>query len=166
VEETKYPRLAKMETATFFDHWYNGTYPVNREDRTTEFVRVKELFDEVPIKPALVLDHGCGQGSWVLLLSSKFENANIIGIEISRNGVEIASKQFPKQEFLLFDGETAPFADGSFDLIFSYHVLTRSYFSQDEQKVYLNNLVVMEIKFLLHYLYQIIEQYLVVLHII
>ncbi len=120
-------RLDKKDIGVFFDKWYNGTYPMNREERTTEFLRVKDLLAEVTIEPALVLDHGCGQGSWVPLLSSKFETAKIMGIEISRNGVGIASKQFPKQEFLLFDGETAPFAAGPFDLIFSWHVLDAVY---------------------------------------
>ena len=105
----------------YFDGWYNGTYTVNRKG--SELYRLMDVLNEIPINVKSVLDYGCGQGSWVHLLSDRFPDSEITGVDISKNGIEIASELFPNHEFYWFNGETAPFPDHSFDLIFSWHVL-------------------------------------------
>ena len=105
----------------YFDEWYDGTYITNKGGIESGFL--KQILCSIPLDTHNILDHGCGQGSWVSLLQDKFSNAKITGIDISKNGIDIAKKLFPKHTFFVFDGKTAPISDNSFDLIFSYHVL-------------------------------------------
>ena len=84
-------------------------------------MQLEEVLDSIPLSIQDILDHGCGQGSWIHLLQDKFLNAKITGIDISKNGIDVTKKLFPKHTFLFFDGETAPLSDSSYDLIFSYH---------------------------------------------
>jgi ubiquinone/menaquinone biosynthesis C-methylase UbiE len=86
-------------------------------------LRVKETLQSVSAKPARVLDYGCGQGKWIPLLREVFPEAKITGIDISEIAVDKASHKYPYCTFKAFDGEWAPLADSSFDLIFSFHVL-------------------------------------------
>lgn len=113
----------------YFDGWYDGTSENWYDAVSTsirkgiELCRVRYVLDQIPIEAKSVLDHGCGQGRWIPLLAKKFPGSEIVGIEVSKNGVEIARQSFPDHKFFVFDGETAPFPDNKFDLIFSYHVL-------------------------------------------
>jgi SAM-dependent methyltransferase len=70
-----------------------------------------------------VLDYGCGQGKWVTLLRSLYPRAAISGIDVSAVAVDKAASKHPGCGFAAFDGERAPFEDGEFDLVFSFHVL-------------------------------------------
>ncbi len=85
--------------------------------------RVRETLEQVPLQPLKVLDYGCGQGKWSSLLRSVFPAAEIHGIDISSVAVEKAARKHPDCHFSAFDGELSPFADASFDLVFSFHVL-------------------------------------------
>ncbi len=112
----------KTDISNFFDSWYDGgTFPINRGG--IESNRLKDVLDSIPLPVRYVLDHGCGQGSWIHLLQDKFPGAKITGIDVSKNGIDLASKLFPTHTFLLFDGETAPLPGNYFDLIFSWQVL-------------------------------------------
>ena len=113
--------VTKNSIANFFDGWYDGNYITNKSG--LEYTKIKEILSSISINPDYILDHGCGQGSWVHLLYEIFPNGDITGIDISKNGIDISKKLYPKYNFLLFDGETAPLSDNSFDLIFSYHVI-------------------------------------------
>jgi ubiquinone/menaquinone biosynthesis C-methylase UbiE len=111
------------ESAKYFDVWFDGCFKINQKRGGDASYRLRDLLDEIPINPKKILDYGSGQGGWIQLLSDKFPEAEITGIDISENGIEVASRLFPGHKFLLFDGIKAPFPDNSFDLIFSYHVL-------------------------------------------
>ena len=105
----------------FFDKWYDGTYINNKKG--IQSIIIKEIFGLIPLSIESILDHGCGQGSWIHLLHDEYPNAKITGIDISKNGINIAKKLFPKHKFLFNDGKRSPLNDNSFDLIFSFHVL-------------------------------------------
>ncbi|MDP7197025.1 MAG: class I SAM-dependent methyltransferase, partial [SAR202 cluster bacterium] len=114
--------VKKTNIGEFFDGWYDGKFSANYAGYI-ESMQLEEVLDSIPLSIQDILDHGCGQGSWIHLLQDKFLNAKITGIDISKNGIDVTKKLFPKHTFLFFDGETAPLTDNSYDLIFSYHVL-------------------------------------------
>tara|TARA_B100002003_G_scaffold202330_1_gene194515 strand:- start:309 stop:1298 length:990 start_codon:yes stop_codon:yes gene_type:complete len=114
--------VKKTNIGEFFDGWYDGKFSANYAGYI-ESMQLEEVLDSIPLSIQDILDHGCGQGSWIHLLQDKFLNAKITSIDISKNGIDVTKKLFPKHTFLFFDGETAPLTDNSYDLIFSYHVL-------------------------------------------
>lgn len=85
--------------------------------------RVRETLEAIPVSPSTLLDYGCGQGKWTELLHGMYPSAAITGVDVSAVAVERASQKHPDCSFLAFDGEHAPLADASFDLVFSFHVL-------------------------------------------
>jgi len=85
--------------------------------------RVRQTLAQIPNSPLRILDYGCGQGKWSLLLQEMYPEAEIVGIDISEVAIAKASQKFPQHQFLVFDGDRASLEDSSFDLVFSFHVL-------------------------------------------
>lgn len=67
-----------------------------------------------------ILDYGCGYGDLTYALS---KNNSVVGIDIDADRVAFARSQYPELQFHQFDGISAPFADGSFDVVMSSVVL-------------------------------------------
>lgn len=72
-----------------------------------------------------VLEVGCGDGSVLAELSRRGLGEALSGLEISASGVEIArSRDIARLKSVdQFDGQTIPFGDRSFDLVYCTHVL-------------------------------------------
>lgn len=67
-----------------------------------------------------ILDFGCGDGNSSVYIRKHFPNASIFGIDVSQESIDIASKKKIKNsEFCSFDGETLPYSEGAFDLVFT-----------------------------------------------
>jgi len=68
-----------------------------------------------------VLEIGCGTGNYTRLLRDKFKKARITALDISGKMVEVAKHKLKDKdiEFIVADGESAEFVQGSFDLITS-----------------------------------------------
>jgi SAM-dependent methyltransferase len=113
--------LGERALAEFYDARYEGDYMAQQPP--LEVRRVEELLDEVGRPVGSVLDFGCGRGGWVPVLERAFPGAELTGIDISATAIARAAADFPAHRFERFDGERAPSEDGSFDLVFSYHVL-------------------------------------------
>lgn len=105
----------------FYDVRYDAAYMEDHE--ILEFHRVVDTLSNIPISPTTILDYGCGRGRWIPLLSRKFPEARITGVDISDKAITRAVRRFSQHRFQWLNGESAPFEDGSFDLVFSYHVL-------------------------------------------
>ncbi len=69
-----------------------------------------------------VLDLGCGAGDSVDLFRSLDPRVEWVGADIAESA-EVAARTRGDAEFVTFDGERLPFADGSFDLVFCKQVL-------------------------------------------
>ena len=67
-----------------------------------------------------VLDYGCGYGDITFALS---KTNPVVGIDVDPARVAFARAEYPEIEFREFDGEMAPFPDGSLDVVLSCVVL-------------------------------------------
>lgn len=105
----------------FYDERYAGAYM--EAHAALEVLKVTDTLREVRRPVRSMLEYGCGQGAWFPLFSRTFPSAAITGIDISTVAIAKARHRLPGGAFQAFDGVRAPFADGSFDLVFSYHVL-------------------------------------------
>lgn len=105
----------------FYDKRYEDNYMAGCH--WLELLKVSSTIDELGDINGEVLDYGCGQGRWSGLLAKKLPNAKITGIDISSKAIEKAGAVNPKHKFHVFDGKKAPFADASFELVFTFHVL-------------------------------------------
>jgi ubiquinone/menaquinone biosynthesis C-methylase UbiE len=72
------------------------------------------------VQPRRILDFGAGVGNSLGHMRKAFPDSEIVLLDPSRDSLDIARRRFPGQaSFIPFDGETIPFADGSFDLAFA-----------------------------------------------
>ena len=113
------------ELITFFNNWYNGSYPINMhgiESERIDYV-LGLISSNSNLKINNILDHGCGQSSWTYLLKKHFSKAAITGIDISPNGIMISKSLYPEYDFIQADLQDIPVPNETYDFIFSYHVL-------------------------------------------
>lgn len=68
-----------------------------------------------------VLDAGCGEGMLAHLMQQK--KARVTGLDISTKNIESAQTHFPEIRWQVGDLEKLPFADESFEVVVSNHVL-------------------------------------------
>jgi len=83
----------------------------------------------------VVLDFGCNVGYGTNIISRNAKKA--VGIDVSTKAIETATQAYKGENlnFHIFDGQRAPFDDGSFELIVSFQVMehiidTSSYLSE------------------------------------
>ncbi len=88
----------------------------------TEFrTRVVELI--VAEKPARVLEVGCGQGWLLRLIAEALPDAELSGLDIRAEAIEVARGLVPTANLVVGDGQRLPYDDGSFDLVVCSEVL-------------------------------------------
>ena len=68
---------------------------------------------------ARILDFGAGVGSSVAYFQRYFPGASLTCVDVSRKSLRIGSERFDGVGFVEFDGCRLPFADASFDCVFS-----------------------------------------------
>jgi malonyl-CoA O-methyltransferase len=84
--------------------------------------RAFERLQYMRIKPAHILDVGCGTGACSRQLRDMFKKAKVSGIDIAPGMIEQAKKSqklFNKIDYQLADADQLPFESNSFDLVFS-----------------------------------------------
>ncbi len=71
-------------------------------------------------KPARILDFGAGVGNSLGPMRAAFPQSEIVLLDPSAQSLDIAKTRFPGQaSFQAFDGQSIPFGDDQFDLIFT-----------------------------------------------
>lgn len=73
-------------------------------------------------RPSRVLDFGCGDGRSIDLFRRLLPQANWTGVDIEASP-EVASRRRSDGHFVSYDGYELPFANQSFDLVFTKQVL-------------------------------------------
>ena len=68
----------------------------------------------------LVADMGCGTGYGSALLS---ESNSVIGIDVSRNALDYASKKYPVSEYVQGSAVSLPFRNSVFDAVIAFEVV-------------------------------------------
>ncbi len=82
-----------------------------------DLVRVCDLEG---ISPARILDFGAGIGNSLAPMQQAFPDALISGIDVSEESLEVCRKiARGGTELRCYDGQTIPFGDGTFDLVFA-----------------------------------------------
>jgi SAM-dependent methyltransferase len=126
------PQQAK--TARIFDS-YNENY-VDAVDSSVSFtgfstgfftrVKADYIRDIVysyfgPAAELTALDIGCGVGNYHQLIKLKFRALS--GVDVSRACVDTARRRNKNVEYKVYDGSRLPYADASFDFVFSICVM-------------------------------------------
>lgn len=110
----------KQAEIKFFDEFGEESgYDVITEAGYQRILR--ELAPYNYIADPSVIDLGCGTGSFTERLSRIFPK--VIGLDISPQCINYASKKYPHIAFETGDLESLPYADNSFDLITMFGVL-------------------------------------------
>jgi len=84
--------------------------------------RLIERLDYVRLQPARILDLGAGTGFFSAALLKRYRKADIVALDVAENmlrQVQGRGGWFRKPRCVCADAETLPFADDSFELIFS-----------------------------------------------
>lgn len=100
---------------------YCGTTPKDLESLEDRHKKVLEMSSRYRFKR--ILDVGCGDGNFSVLLKEACKAEEIYGIEISEKGVESAKENGVKAFQLDIDEEDFPFEDNYFDAVFAGEVI-------------------------------------------
>lgn len=103
---------------------------VNRAHTYVEKPMMKSMMKK--LKPNKVLLLGCGTGDESLLLK-EFNASKIIGIDISKESIDIAKNTYHDCEFYVGDMHNIQFDDSSFDFVYSSLSI---HYSNNPEKVY------------------------------
>jgi ubiquinone/menaquinone biosynthesis C-methylase UbiE len=72
------------------------------------------------ITPTSILDFGCGVGNSIPYFSEYFPESELIGADVSRNSLELASQRFgTAAQFIALNESTIGIVNGHFDVLFS-----------------------------------------------
>ena len=82
---------------------------------------IARLMREDP-PPHRVMDLGCGSGGSVDLFRAHDPHVDWVGVDIG-DSMEVAARARQDATFVTYDGETLPFPDASFDIVYSRQVL-------------------------------------------
>jgi SAM-dependent methyltransferase len=74
------------------------------------------------LRPARVMDLGCGAGDSVDLFRALNPDVHWVGVDVE-DSPEVSGRTRKDAEFVTFDGQRLPFEDASFDLVYCKQVL-------------------------------------------
>ena len=84
--------------------------------------RLLEKLDIVKLQPQMILDAGTGTGQAVAALFQRYKKAQLVALDLSENMLQQTSRHggmFRSPHLVCADIQQLPFADESFDLVFS-----------------------------------------------
>jgi ubiquinone/menaquinone biosynthesis C-methylase UbiE len=100
-----------------YDEWYLGVGRFAQRDRPGWEEDLKELEDDVAeLAPARTLDVACGTG-----FLTRHLRGEITALDQSERMLEVAAQQVPDATLVAGDALVLPFADDSFDRLFTGH---------------------------------------------
>ena len=100
-----------------YDDWYLGVGRFAQRDRPGWEEDLNELQDDVAaLASARTLDVACGTG-----FLTRHLRGEIIALDQSERMLEVAAQRVPDAVFVSGDALALPFADGSFDRLFTGH---------------------------------------------
>ncbi|NLM74915.1 MAG: methyltransferase domain-containing protein [Clostridiaceae bacterium] len=98
--------------------WNSKQYLKFKTERTQPAIDLVNRINLV--SPDKILDIGCGPGNSTQVLSDKFPNAYILGVDKSEDMINAAKKNYPDLNFRICDvSSELPQLDSDFDIVFS-----------------------------------------------
>jgi ubiquinone/menaquinone biosynthesis C-methylase UbiE len=100
-----------------------------RLELQARLAKIEQHLQHLPVSPQdRVLDAGCGSGSMSRLIARSFPEAEVTGIDLREPYLEFArrcarSEQLPNVQFQIADVFALPFADASFDVVWTKYLL-------------------------------------------
>lgn len=88
---------------------------------TKRFIEVTRMIDDY--KPQKMLDIGCHSGKFTYEISKKIPKTKMYGIDISKEAIEYAKKNYKKISFKVARAEKLPFRNDAFDFITCLEVM-------------------------------------------
>jgi malonyl-CoA O-methyltransferase len=88
--------------------------------------RTLQRLNPIRISPDRVLDLGCGTGDGLIELARQFKGSQVVGGDLAEQMLRQALRKqrwWKKRRLVAMDAHHLPFADGSFDLLYSSLVL-------------------------------------------
>ena len=115
------PRLDKLAVKKSFERAaksYNYAAILHKEVLS----RLLQRLDCIRHQPRAVIDIGCGTGNAVAGLQKRYSGSKIVGLDLAFSMLKESKKQYGllrKKRVVNADMEKMPFADNSFDMLFS-----------------------------------------------
>lgn len=85
--------------------------------------RLRMITNSIDLKHKTILDVGCGEGVWLRQFSNYTDLQNIFGTDVDPESLETAKRNLPQANLQVAFAEKLPFADNSFDVVFSHEVI-------------------------------------------
>jgi demethylmenaquinone methyltransferase/2-methoxy-6-polyprenyl-1,4-benzoquinol methylase len=105
------------QRAAEYDEWYEGTGVFAARERPGWVADREALVRTIAaLSPARTLDVACGTGYLTRHLAGE-----VVGLDQSASMIEIASARLPSARFVRADALPLPFADRSFERVFTGH---------------------------------------------
>ena len=82
---------------------------------------ISEAYRDTPLRPSKLLDFGCGAGAAVDFFAETLPGARYHGVDIE-GSPEVLSRARADADFRSYDGQTLPYDDRSFDLVYTRQV--------------------------------------------
>ena len=114
-----------MKAKKKYAEMFTGKSPKDYKNLDDRHKKVLEIFSKYRFER--LLDVGCGDGNFTMLLARACKAKEVYGIEISEKGVELARKNGVKCYQLDIDEEDFPFEDNYFDAVFAGEVIEHLY---------------------------------------
>jgi malonyl-CoA O-methyltransferase len=114
-------RLDKQQARRAFEQ-AAGTYDAAAALQQEIGGRLLERMDMVRLQPARILDLGAGTGFFTAALMQRYRGAEVYALDLAMNMLRHTRQRggaAAQQHCVCADGERLPFADNSFDFIFS-----------------------------------------------
>ena len=110
-----------MKSKKKYAEKFVGITPRDYEELEDRHKKVLDIFSRYKFER--ILDVGCGDGNFSVLLKEACKAKEVYGIEISEKGVEMARKNGVKCYQLDVDEEDFPFEDNYFDAVTAFELI-------------------------------------------
>jgi len=114
-----------MKAKKKFAERFVGITPRNFDELEDRQRKALEIFSSYQFER--ILDVGCGDGNFTMMIARACKAREVYGIEISEKGVEMARKNGIKCYQLDVDEEDFPFEDSFFDAVFAGEIIEHLY---------------------------------------
>lgn len=112
----------------WFDIFYSVVDPHRSGVSSIEQRRYKQVLDVLDLGgnfvPKSILDIGCGEGHFLKLVKSKYENSSLCGYDISQKALERAKEKVPSARLECIDLKEPGISRKEHDLVFLMEILS------------------------------------------